>query len=79
MAKEINAAMLERMVRYEYCGVPVVKCIDCDEELELQVCLSNAGYYAGRWCNCCGPFGRESGYFRTREEAQECVDTLTNS
>ena len=28
-----------------------------------------AGYYIGTWCGC-GPYSRESGYYRTREDAE---------
>ena len=43
---------------------------DCNEYLELRVCKSNAGYYLGRWCQLCGPHSRQSGYYRTHEEAR---------
>lgn len=50
-----------------------MKCLDCDCDLPLKVCQSAAGFYAGTWCDNCGPYSRESGYFRTREEAEDEV------
>lgn len=46
------------------------RCPDCGEKLEFTVLKSAAGYYVGTWC-CCGPYTRESGYYRTREECQD--------
>jgi len=43
------------------------QCEECGT-LELQVLRSAAGYYIGTACNC-GPYSRESGYFRTHEDA----------
>ena len=48
-------------------------CSDCKEELDYGVQQSNAGYYIGTWCPRCGPYGRESGYFRTREGAETAL------
>lgn len=45
-------------------------CPDCGKTPKLQVCYSNAGYYIGTMCNC-GPYSRETDYYRTRKEAQE--------
>lgn len=47
-------------------------CYDCGVTLQLEVLRSNAGYYIGSQCEC-GPYSRESGYFRTREEAQHLL------
>ena len=44
-------------------------CADCGTKMPLQVCESAAGYYLGYWCDECGPRSRETGYFRTYEEA----------
>lgn len=44
-------------------------CPDCGVEVKLQVLRSQAGYYVGTQCHC-GPYSRESGYYRTAEEAE---------
>lgn len=49
-------------------------CPDCGKDIVLTVCQSAAGYYVGAWCNC-GPYCRESGYYRTKEEAQRALDS----
>ena len=46
------------------------ECMDCGAELPFRVCQSAAGYYIGTWCNHCGPYSRESNYFRTQKEAE---------
>lgn len=45
-------------------------CPDCQTKLEFAVCESAAGYYVGTWCNC-GPYSRETCYFRTKEQAEK--------
>lgn len=45
----------------------------CGEKLDFQVLRSNAGYYIGTFCPNCGPYSRESDYFRTGEEAQAAL------
>lgn len=50
------------------------KCKDCGHELVLGVQKSAAGFYLGTWCGC-GPYSRESGYYATREEAEEALKT----
>lgn len=49
------------------CGHIGCVCSDCGVELKAQILRSAAGYYLGTQCNC-GPYSRESGYYRTREE-----------
>lgn len=44
--------------------------MDCNTVLKLQVCQSNAGFYLGFMCDCCGPYSRETGYWGTKEEAE---------
>ena len=44
-------------------------CPDCGVKLELQVLCSAAGYYIGTEC-CCGPYSRESGYYKKEEDAE---------
>jgi len=34
-----------------------------------------AGYYVGFWCGACGPYSRESGYYRSYEEAEKALST----
>ena len=45
-------------------------CIECGAELNIQVLSSAAGYYIGFFCHQCGPYSRESGYYRSRDEAE---------
>jgi hypothetical protein len=52
-----------------------IECEDCKEQMPLKVMRSGAGYYLGRQCKC-GPFSRESKYFKSAEEAQEYLDSL---
>lgn len=49
------------------------KCLDCGAQLEPQVCHSAAGYYVGYWCDQDGPHSRESGYYRTSEDAERAL------
>jgi hypothetical protein len=39
-------------------------------QLNLKVLRSKAGYYVGTWCEC-GPVSRETGYYKTMEEASK--------
>lgn len=48
-------------------------CFDCGEPLELKVCESNAGFYLGFDCPNCGPYSRESNYFKHKETAEMCL------
>ena len=50
-------------------------CVECGAHLEIQVCKSMAGYYVGFWCDRCGPYSRESGYYRSYEEAEKALST----
>lgn len=47
-------------------------CPECKKELKNEVLRSAAGYYIGTRCNC-GPYSRESGYYPTREKAEEAL------
>jgi hypothetical protein len=51
-------------------------CTECITELQNQVLRSAAGFYIGTWCEC-GPYSRESGYYRTEREAQRALDDGT--
>lgn len=57
-------------VKGELKGLNGITCEDCGAHLSLQVCKSNAGYYLGYLCECCGPYSRETGYFKTSEIAE---------
>lgn len=48
-------------------------CDECHTTPELDVHTSPAGYYVGTYCKC-GPYSRESGYYRTRDLAQTALD-----
>lgn len=54
-------------------GAPTT-CPTCQRRVLLEVCRSGAGYYIGTYCDC-GPYSRESGYYRSHEEAQEAFNT----
>lgn len=49
-------------------------CPDCQLKPRLQVCHSGAGYYIGTYCNC-GPYSRESDYFKTYEGAKASLES----
>lgn len=53
----------------------VAVCTDCHAEMPLAVHQSAAGYYIGTWCPNCGPYSRESHYYRTRESAQADLES----
>ena len=53
-------------------GVHGTEC-DCGAVLELHVCMSAAGYYLGYECDACGPWSRDCGYFKTRDEAETAL------
>ena len=60
------------------------ECPNCGREMPLQVCHSNAGYYIGTMCcldvdtfeelGHCQPYSRESGYYKSKEEAQAALN-----
>lgn len=54
-------------------GAPKV-CPDCNVRLVPKV-LFTCAYYIGTWCDC-GPYSRESEYFKTEAEAQKVLDGL---
>lgn len=43
-------------------------CSECKITVTEKVMFSPAGYYIGTYCGC-GPYSRESHYYRTREAA----------
>lgn len=54
-------------------GAPWI-CPECGVHVKLQVCHSAAGYYVGSMCNC-GPYSRESGYYRDKKDAEHALET----
>jgi hypothetical protein len=52
-------------------------CADCGETPQLQVYISpgGAGFYIGTYCEC-GPYSRESEYFKTHAEAEAVLAKL---
>jgi hypothetical protein len=63
------------MLPGECVGTLAEICFDCRSEMTIKVCTSAAGHYLGFICPKCGPYSRESGYFRTREEALTALDS----
>jgi len=57
----------------ELSGTEGVTC-DCGVKLELAVQMSAAGHYLGYFCNQCGPWSRETGYFKNRKEAEKALE-----
>ena len=53
-------------------------CMECGTALDIQVLCSAAGYYIGFFCPHCGPYSRESGYYRTRKEAEQALNNGFN-
>ena len=49
-------------------------CPDCQVKVKLEVLMSGAGYYIGTRCNC-GPYSRESEYYKNREVASAALKT----
>ena len=56
-------------------GETVIECTDCNDLMVIGPCQSAAGYYIGFWCKNCGPYSRESGYYKTHNEANEALIT----
>ena len=52
-----------------------MKCTICHGVLPTKVCRSAAGYYVGRFCDLCGPQGRDTRYFARESDA---FDELVN-
>lgn len=57
-------------------GLGGCTCMDCGSHMKLDVQLSGAGYYLGYWCRQCGPYSRETGYFATKEDAQDALNRV---
>ena len=52
-------------------------CCDCGRTVELQVMRSAAGWYVGTQCDC-GPYSRETGYYKSAEDAHAALDRNNN-
>jgi len=52
-------------------------CVDCKKHLTIGVYKSAYAYYIGFFCDYCGPYSRESGYYNTREEAEKALKNKT--
>ena len=50
-------------------------CHECGTELTIEVLKSAAVYYIGFFCPQDGPYSRESGYYRSYEEAEKALST----
>jgi hypothetical protein len=50
-------------------------CPDCKEKLVPEVLFSAAGHYIGTRCKC-GPFSRESGYYKKHQDAEKDLKGL---
>lgn len=53
---------------------PEPECPTCHQSLHNQVLRSAGGFYIGTFCRC-GPYSRESGYFKTEAQAASALTT----
>jgi hypothetical protein len=61
----------------EVTGKRVIKCEDCKKIMHIEILRSNAGYYIGFCCPECGPYSRESGYYKKATEAAKALEENT--
>jgi hypothetical protein len=62
----------------ECVGPTATICHECGTELLIGVLKSAAGYCLGFFCNeCVTPYSRESGYYRTFQEAESALNIGT--
>lgn len=61
------------MIPGETVGAKTTKCRECNQTLIIKVCHSWGGYYIGFRCPNCGPYSRESDYYKTQKEAEEAL------
>lgn len=45
----------------------------CGKIIDLKLCRSAAGYYLGYTCPECGPYGRETGYYKDERTIQNAL------
>lgn len=57
-------------------GAALGECSECEMSMPLKVCFSPAGYFLGYWCDGCGPAGRETGYFGSKQEAEDALESF---
>jgi hypothetical protein len=61
------------MIPGECVNDTVTICNECKSKLKIGVFRSPAGYYIGFHCPCCGPYSRESGYYKQEAEANDAL------
>ena len=49
-------------------------CLSCCRRLDIEPLQSAAGWYAGFWCPECGPYSRETGYYKTMDEVYRMIE-----
>ena len=52
------------------------KCSTCEIAPSFAVCISAAGYYIGTYC-LCGPYSRESDYFKHEADAEAALQAMS--
>ena len=50
-------------------------CEDCSSNPTLGVYSSAAGWYIGYMCPKCGPYSRESNYYKTYKDAEKALES----
>ena len=58
----------------ELTGSDALRCSDCNVLMRNRVLCSWAGYYIGKACDC-GPYSRESDYYRSAGECEAALVT----
>ena len=74
IAKTINSELARKLT---FTAADKTNCHECGTELTIDVQKSAAGYYIGFWCPSCGPYSRERGYSRNRQQAQMVISVNT--
>jgi hypothetical protein len=47
---------------------------DCGFTVKPEILNTPAGYYIGTFCPNCGPYSRESEYYKSREQLQMAIE-----
>ena len=58
------------MLPKECMGIKRFHKCECGYIMNLSVLKTPAGYYLGFFCENCGPYSRETEYYKDREEAE---------